>query len=170
MNSDEVHIRPARQSDSEEIYSMLKQLAAETGDGDRFCCTVDDIREFGFGRHTLFHCLIASAQQQDLGLALYFPLFSTTRGRPGVYLQDLWISPGCRDWGVGLRMLREVIKAAGSQWQAGYLDLMVHGHNIGAERFYRRHGFIESAHDQHLTLKGEAFMRLVNNSEYSQGT
>lgn len=144
---------------------MLKQLATETGDGDRFSCTVDDIRKFGFGQHSLFHCLIATAQQQNLGLALYFPLFSTTRGRPGVYLQDLWISPDCRDWGVGLTMLCEVIKVAASQWQAGYLDLMVHGHNKGADRFYRRHGFIESEHDRHLTLKDDAFMELVNYSK-----
>ena len=162
MNADEVLIRPGRESDSVEIFSMLKQLAAETGEGDRFSCSVDDIREFGFGRHALFHCLIATAQHQNLGLALYFPLFSTTRGQPGVYLQDLWILPDCRDWGVGLKMLREVIKAAASQWQAGYLDLMVHGHNTGADRFYRRHGFVESAHDRHLTLPDEAFEQLIN--------
>ena len=162
MKANEVLIRPARQSDSAEIFSMLKQLASETGDGDRFCCTVDDIRQFGFGRHSLFHCLIASAKQQSLGLALYFPLFSTTRGTPGVYLQDLWISPECRDWGVGLRLLREVIDTAASQWQAGYLDLMVHSHNTGADRFYRRYGFKESEHDRHLTLDGEAFVQLVS--------
>ena len=164
MNADEVLIRPGRESDSAGIFSMLKQLAKETGDAERFSCSVDDIREFGFGRHALFHCLIATAQHQNIGLALYFPLFSTTRGRPGVYLQDLWISPDCRDWGVGLMMLCEVIKAAASQWQAGYLDLMVHGHNTGAERFYRRHGFIESGHDRHLTLQDEAFLQLIKDA------
>ena len=164
MDADKVIIRPGSEPDIDEIYSMLKQLATETGDGDRFSCSADDIREFGFGRRALFHCLIATRKQQNLGLALYFPLFSTTRGRPGVYLQDLWITPRCRDWGVGLRLLREVIKAAACQWQAGYLDLMVHGHNIGAERFYRRHGFIESAHDRHLTLQDEAFVQLVNDA------
>lgn len=170
MNADEIIIRPGCESDIDEIFAMLRQLATETGDGERFSCSVDDIHEFGFGPHRLFDCLIATNRQENLGLALYFPLFSTTRGRPGVYLQDLWITPRCRDWGVGLRLLREVIKAAASQWQAGYLDLMVHGHNTGADRFYRRHGFIENAHDRHLTLLGGAFARLIDDDSSTEAT
>ena len=139
---------------------MLTRLAEETGDKDRFRCRMGDIREHGFGERSLFHCLVASRQKCNLGLALFFPVFSTTRGRPGVYLQDLWVSPDCRDEGLGARMLHQVIGTAAQLWQAGYLELMVHGHNSGAERFYRRHGFIERSHDRHLTLDGDAFAAL----------
>ena len=158
---DEIDIRVANEADADDILAMLRCLAEETGDGDRFCCRVGDIREHGFGERPAFECLIAERGDRNLGLALYFPLFSTTRGRPGVYLQDLWVAPDCRDVGLGTRLLRRVIERAANQWQAVYLDLMVHGHNEGADRYYRRHGFEERADDRHLTLEGGAFEALI---------
>jgi len=144
---------------------MLKQLATETGDGDRFRCRVDDIREHGFAQQALFHCLVAERAGQKYGLALFFPVFSTTRGRPGLYLQDLWVAPDCRDDGLGTRMLRQVVAFAVSEWQASYLELMVHGHNEDADRFYRRHGFVERSHDRHLTLDDEEFQLLQSDRD-----
>ena len=98
---DDIDIRLAIESDCEAILDMLTQLAVETGDGERFRCQDEDLREHGFGVTSLFRCLIATKGEQNLGLALYFPIFSTTRGRPGVYLQDLWVSSDCRDSGLG---------------------------------------------------------------------
>ena len=158
---DDIDIRVASEADADDILAMLRRLAEETGDGDRFRCRIDDIRDHGFGNGVLFECLIASRGARRLGLALYFPIFSTTRGRPGVYLQDLWVAPDCRDVGLGTRLLRRVIERAASQWQATYLDLMVHGHNAGADRYYRRHGFDERTDDRHLTLEGDAFEVLL---------
>lgn len=160
----EIGIRVAQAEDCEAILAMLTQLAEELGDGDRFGCRIEDIREHGFGDHSLFHSLIASRGRENLGLALYFPVFSTTRGQPGVYLQDLWVSSGCRGNGLGLRLLQQVAQRAERQWQACYLDLMVHGHNEAAERFYRRHGFIGHSQDRHLFLEGEAFQALPHRS------
>ena len=162
---DDIEIRVAAASDSDHILAMLQCLAAETGDGDRFRCRLEDIRDHGFGTHPLFESLIASRAQQNLGLALYFPIFSTTRGRPGVYLQDLWVSPDCRDSGLGSRLLHQVVERTARRWHAVYLDLMVHGHNDAADRFYRRHGFNERAHDRHLTLDGDAFKALLPDQE-----
>lgn len=156
----DIDIRLAQVDDCSAIQAMLAQLARELGDGDRFSCRIEDILDHGFGDRSLFQCLIASRDGKDLGLALYFPVFSTTRGKPGVYLQDLWVSPTCRDYGVGLGLLQQVLHRAQQQWGACYLDLMVHGHNDGAERFYRRHGFVGHAQDQHLFLEGEAFQLL----------
>lgn len=157
---DDIDIRVADEDDADDILAMLKSLAEETGDGERFRCRAADIRDYGFGDSPYFECLLAEQGGRNLGLALYFPLFSTTRGRPGVYLQDLWVAPECRDAGLGTRLLRRVIERAAGQWQAAYLDLMVHGHNEGADRYYRRHGFEERAEDRHLTLEGDAFQKL----------
>ena len=157
---DDIDIRQAVESDCDAILAMLTQLARELGDSDRFQCRLGDIRDHGFGANPLFRCLIASRQGENVGLALYFALFSTTRGRPGVYLQDLWVSSSCRDAGLGSRLLQQVAVSAGQQWQARYLDLMVHGHNQAAERFYRRHGFDEHGDDRHLSIDGDAFYEL----------
>jgi len=157
----DIDIRVANEADADDILAMLRSLAEETGDGDRFRCRAGDIRDHGFGARPFFECLIAARRELNLGLALYFPIYSTTRGRPGVYLQDLWVAPDCRDVGLGTRLLRRVIERAASQWQSVYLDLMVHGHNDGADRYYRRHGFEERADDRHLTLEGKAFQALL---------
>ncbi len=157
---DDIDIRQATAADCDAIQSMLTRLALELGDSEKFQCRIEDIRDHGFGERPLFRCLIASRHQENLGLALFFPVFSTTRGQPGVYLQDLWISSDCRDSGLGTRLLRQVAISAGQQWQARYLDLMVHGHNLAAERFYRRHGFDERGEDRHLSIDGDKFCRL----------
>jgi ribosomal protein S18 acetylase RimI-like enzyme len=157
---DDIDIRQAGVNDCGTILAMLTQLAGELGDGDHFSCRIEDIREHGFGDRSLFQCLIASRDDEDLGLALYFPEFSSFRGKPGVFLQDLWVSASCRDYGVGLKLLQQVALRAEQQWQACYLDLMVHSKNDGAERFYRRHGFVGHSGDQHLFLEGEAFQLL----------
>ena len=127
---DDIDIRQAGVNDCGTILAMLTQLAGELGDGDHFSCRIEDIREHGFG------------------------------GKPGVFLQDLWVSASCRDYGVGLKLLQQVALRAEQQWQACYLDLMVHSKNDGAERFYRRHGFVGHSGDQHLFLEGEAFQLL----------
>jgi ribosomal protein S18 acetylase RimI-like enzyme len=160
---DDIDIRVATEADADDILAMLQHLAGETGDADRFRCRADDIRDFGFGDRPYFECLLAGRGGRNLGLALYFPLFSTTRGRPGVYLQDLWVAPDCRDVGLGTRLLRRVVERAAGRWQAVYLDLMVHGHNDGADRYYRRHGFEERADDRHLTLEGANFEAMLEN-------
>jgi len=157
MALDDIEIRLATERDCAAIQGMLARLAADTGDGERFDCGIDDIREHGFGDGALFESLIASRGDENLGLALFFPLFSTTRGQPGVYLQDLWVSPVCRDVGLGSHLLRRVAGHAAAGWRAGYLELMVHGHNRAADRFYRRHGFVEYEHDRHLSIDGAAF-------------
>ena len=158
--TDDIEIRQAVAADCDAILAMLLQLAHELGDSDSFQCRLADIRDHGFGANSLFRSLIASRKQENVGLALFFPLFSTTRGQPGVYLQDLWVSSNCRDAGLGSRMLQQVAIYAAQQWQARYLDLMVHGHNKAAERFYRRHGFGEHGNDRHLSIDGDPFCRL----------
>ena len=157
-----INIRQAQVSDCERILSMLKQLATDLGDDDIFRCRSEDIGKHGFGDQPLFHSLIAARGDSDLGLAIYHPIFSTTRGMPGVFLLDLWVSPEARNLGLGNQLMEQVATRARQQWQAAYLLLMVHGHNDDAQRFYQRHGFDHRLHDQYLLLEGSAFEILSN--------
>jgi len=156
----DINIRQAQFSDCEVVLSMLKQLAIDVGDDDVFRCRAEDIGKHGFGDQPLFHSLIAARGDTDLGLAVYHSIFSTTRGMPGVFLLDLWVSPEARNTGLGKRLMEQVVIRAQQQWQAAYLLLMVHGHNDAAQRFYQRHGFSDRPHDQYLFLEGEAFQAM----------
>ena len=158
----DINIRQAQLSDCEAVLSMLKQLAVDVGDEDIFRCRIEDIGKHGFGDQPKFHSLIAARDDIDLGLAVYHPIFSTTRGMPGVFLLDLWVSPEARNLGLGKRLIEQVVIRARQQWQADYLLLMVHGHNEAAQRFYQRHGFSHRPHDQYLFLEGNAFAALSN--------
>ena len=104
----EILIRPATIKDADEIASMLSQLAGELGSSDYFFCTTEAIKRYGFCAKPCFHCFVAEGKTAALGLALFFPIFSTNRAKPGVYVQDLWISSDARGLGLGRRMLAEV--------------------------------------------------------------
>jgi GNAT superfamily N-acetyltransferase len=156
----DINIRQAQRSDCETVLSMLKQLVVDLGDEEIFRCGAENISQHGFGDQALFHSLIASRNDIDLGLAIYHPIFSTTRGMPGVFLLDLWVSPEARNLGLGKRLIKQVVIRGRKQWQAAYLQLMVHGHNSAAQEFYQRQGFNHRSHDQSLFLEANVFQAL----------
>ena len=61
---------------------------------------------YGFGEQPAFDALIAEVDGDFAGMCLFFPSFSTWRGRPGVYVQDLFVEERFRGAGVGVALLR----------------------------------------------------------------
>ncbi|NDR56724.1 GNAT family N-acetyltransferase [Aliiruegeria sabulilitoris] len=158
-------IRHATIADAEAIAAMLFRLAEETGDGPHFSTTAETIRAHGFGDAPLFETLIAEQNGAPAGLALFFRHFSTTRGQPGVYVQDLWIAPEGRSSGLGAALLIAAAAYARNSWGAAYLALTRHGHNEGADAFYTRFGFTAQESDVPMFLSGDGFTRLANRSK-----
>ncbi|MGB3244420.1 MAG: N-acetyltransferase, partial [Sulfitobacter sp.] len=147
-------IRLAVSADAEAITEMLAYLAEDMGDRAAFASTPEAIREFGFGPRPLFSVLIASGA----GLCLFFPHFSTTRGCPGVYVQDLWVDPSARKQNLGTRLLTATAAQASKSWNAQYMALTTHGHNDAARIFYSRLGFISAEDDVPMKLTGQEFV------------
>lgn len=158
--TDGIRIRPARLDDAGAICAMLAELAQELGLGARFASTEAVIRRHGFGPQARFSTLLAEAEA-PVGLALYFPHFSTLRGQPGAYVQDLWTVPACRGQGLGAALLAAVAEASARDWGAGYLALSVHAHNAAAGRFYARLGFEAPTGEQPMLLQGAGFAALA---------
>lgn len=156
----ETEIRLATPQDAAAIVDMLRRLAVETGDGDRFRSDIDGIRAYGFGPSPLFCCLIAHRTERNVGIALFFPTYSSTRGYPGVYVQDLWVDRAMRSAGLGRALLAAAADHAASQWGAGYMMLSVHDHNARAIAFYRALGFAPGDHESFLALSGTAFTEM----------
>jgi len=155
-----VSTRLATPNDAPEIARMLALLADDLGDRDAFSSTPDLIRQHGFGADALFHTVIAEADV-PVGLALFFPHFSTTRGQPGAYVQDLWVDQEQRGLNIGRVLLRAVAQYAARNWQAAYIALSVHADNTGAMRFYDRLGFDTQVTDRPMVLKGAGFRSLI---------
>ena len=156
----EVTIRPATMKDAEDISTMLSQLAGELGSTNHFFSTPKAIKRYGFGTKPCFHCIITERKTIALGLALFFPIFSTNRAKPGAYVQDLWISSAARGLGLGRRMLVEVANYSTSEWNAAYLSLTVHASNISAVEFYQKLGFNIDKNEMPMVLDGEAFAQI----------
>ena len=104
--------------------------------------------------------LVAEITGEYAGMCLYFRSFSTWHGRPGVYVQDLWVEERFRGGKVGEALLQRV--ASLTRANGGiYMRLAVDIRNFGAQRFYSRLGIVHSDTEQVHAIYGDAFMALA---------
>ena len=152
----------ATAEDAATVAALLARLAEELDAGGPSRTTAATVARLGTGKEALFHSLLARGSDGGaVGLALFFPHFSTLRGAPGVYVQDIWIDPSTRGQGLGEALLAAVARAAAADWDARYMMLTVYQTNAGARRFYDRLGF--GADDGHcpMALDAAGFGRLA---------
>jgi len=157
-------IRPARPDDVDDIHAALVGIAETVGELHKMTSTPDDIRRDGFGPHAHFHTLIAEIDSTFAGMCLYFPIYSTWMGRPGAYVQDLFVAEKFRGLKVGERLLRALAQEARSRGGA-YIELAVDTGNVAAQRFYERIGITHRADDQIHRITGEAFFAFADTDE-----
>jgi len=153
VSGSETTIRPASVNDVPIIHALLTELEQTLGATDSVKRTADDLRRFGFGETPRFNVLLAWQDHQAVGLALFFREFSSWRGAPGVYVQDIYVSAEVRGTGLGRKLMQAVMESARS-WGATYCKLSVYGDNEPAVAFYRRLGFRISDKECVLILDG----------------
>lgn len=98
-------IRNATEADVHEILALIGELAEYEHLAHEAVATVDDLRTHLFGDHPVASVLIAEDDGQVVGFALWFPTYSTFLGRPGIWLEDLFVRPAFRGRGHGLALL-----------------------------------------------------------------
>lgn len=154
-----VTIRAARADDAGYIHRALLGIAVAVNERDRMTSTPADIIRFGFGERPAFATLIAEVGGEPAGLCIHFPSFSTWQGRPGGYVQDLFVEEKFRKHGIGARLIE---RAAADIRTAGgcYMRLAVDTRNFAAQAFYERLGIVHSDTEQIHAAYGEAFDRL----------
>lgn len=152
-------IRRATLEDAATLQALLEEQASHHGEVlER---GVEVLERYGFGPQPLFRALIAEKAGQAQGFALYYPDFSTLRGRPGVMLQDIYVRGTARGTGLGRALLAEVMTDA-ADWDASFLTLMLDRDNDGARAFYARHGFAARGEYDTLILEGPGLADLMN--------
>lgn len=105
-------IRPATSADCEIIANLIRELAVYERLEHAAKATPADLRKHLFGPRPYAECLIAEADGEPVGFALYFYSFSTFRGQPGIYLEDLFVKPDHRGHGHGKALLRRLANIA----------------------------------------------------------
>jgi GNAT superfamily N-acetyltransferase len=110
--SDPVQIRPATPADVPLILSLVRELAHYERAADQVLGTEAQLHDGLFGEDHVAETVIAEVDGQAAGFALFFPTFSTWLCRPGLWLEDLYVSPTHRRGGVGQALLVHLAKLA----------------------------------------------------------
>jgi len=134
-----ITIRAATAADAATIAHLIRELASFEGLLDEVRVTADDIRRDGFGEHAYFECLLAEIDGKAVGFALFFHNYSTFEGRPGLYVEDLFVAEAARGLGVGHRLMARLARIA-LERKCARIDLWVLHWNP-ARAFYDRLGF-----------------------------
>ncbi len=114
-------LRPAVPEDAPLILAYIRELADYERDPQAAVATEADILRHAFSEHPLIHVALAEWAGQDAGFALYFFNFSTWQGKPGIYLEDLFVRPAFRGHGVGKALLKHLARIAVEQGCTRYV-------------------------------------------------
>lgn len=156
MMTSGLSFRLAECEDCEEILLALRLLAESLGTPGRLQSTREDIEAAGFGPRREFTVMLAEVHGKIAAICLYFPMFSSWMGKPGLYIQDLFVHEEFRSARIGEKLLRHIARSASNDGYH-YLRLTVdHGNQAGA-RFYLRHGFEPANDETSYRLHGPAF-------------
>jgi GNAT superfamily N-acetyltransferase len=132
-------IRPARLPDVPIILQLVRDLATYERAPDEVSATEEQLVDVLFGERPAAEVLLAFEKESPVGFALYFYNFSTWLGRPGLYLEDLFVKPEKRGRGYGRALLVELAKIARDRG-CGRMEWAVLNWNEPAIKFYRALG------------------------------
>lgn len=134
-------IRFAEISDSTVILKLIKELANYEKLAHQFANSEELIRKYIFGEKKFAEVLIAELNSQAVGFALFFHNYSTFVGKPGIYLEDIFILPEMRGKGIGKKLFLKVVKIA-KERGCGRVEWSVLNWNTPAIDFYKSLGAI----------------------------
>ena len=133
-----VLIRKAEKKDSSAILSLIKELALFEKEPESVKLRPSDIENDGFGPKPLFECIVAEINKEVIGMAFYYPRYSTWKG-PTIHLEDLIVSEQYRGKGVGTLLYSNFIKMA-HNFGVKRIEWNVLDWNSPAINFYKKSG------------------------------
>jgi GNAT superfamily N-acetyltransferase len=129
-------IRMAGPDDAPAIAALVRELAVFVKHEDHAKAAPEDFRRHLFGPRPAAEAALAEINGQPVGFALWFSTFSTFRGQPGLYLEDLFVRPEHRSRGIGKALLA-VVAAQALDRGCGRVEWSVLKWNKAALGFYR---------------------------------
>lgn len=162
-----ISLRPATTEDIPLILQLIRELAEYEKAPEQAIATPESIRAALFGtlhgRSPLAECIIGELDGQAQGLALFFLNYSTWTGKPGMYLEDLFVRPSARGAGLGKALLMHLAKIAFvrgcTRFEWAVLDW-----NTPAIDFYKAMGAIPMDEWTVYRLSGGALQRLASSA------
>lgn len=155
-----IEIRKAGPEDVPEVLRMIKALALYEREPDAVQATEESLHEAMFGPEAVAHALIARRDGVIGGFLLYFYNFSTWTGRPGLYVEDLFVAEPERGRGLGRALLAQAARLA-LERGCMRVEWWVLDWNEPALRFYRSIGARAMSEWTVQRLEGEALHALA---------
>ena len=143
------------------IVDLIRDLAEFERLADQVCVDPALLREHLFGPRPYAECVIAWSGAEAAGFALLFHNYSTFVGRPGLYLEDLFVRPAFRGHGYGEALLRHLARTAIDRG-CGRLEWSVLDWNQRAIDFYRKLGAVPMDEWTVFRVSGEALAQLAD--------
>lgn len=156
----EISIRPATREDAGLILRFIHALAVYEREPDAVVATEETILEHGFGPKPYFECMIAECDGAPAGFAFYFFDYSTWLGKPGLYLEDIFVDPEFRGRGIGRALLERLAQIALERGCAR-MKWEVLDWNEPAIEFYRAMGAEFLDEWRNVRLSGDALRKLA---------
>ena len=156
-------IRQATEQDVPLVLSFIRQLAEYERLSHEAVMTEEILRRSLFGPRPFAEVLLGYADEKPVAFAVFFHNFSTFLGRPGLYLEDLFVIPEMRGHGFGKAMLVELAGIARER-NCGRFEWSVLDWNESAIGFYKKLGAVPMDEWTIMRVTGEALERLANTS------
>jgi GNAT superfamily N-acetyltransferase len=157
----EFHIEPATRRDLPVILSLIKGLAEYERLSHEVVATEEGLRDSLFGARRTAEVLLGYAGTEPAGFAVFFHNYSTFLGRPGIYLEDLFVVPKWQRRGLGTQLLRYVAHIAVER-KCGRLEWSVLDWNEPAIGFYKKLGARAMDEWTVYRVTGDALTRLAS--------
>jgi len=160
-------IRNATAADAALILDFIRRLAKYEREPNAVVATEADLVRDGFGPNPKYRCVIAEWDNAPAGFAFFFYNYSTWRGQPGLYLEDLFVMPEMRGKGIGKALLKHLAEIAlrencyGIRW-------MVLEWNDPALKFYESLGAEVLGEWETMLLWGAALEELAGLAEKAE--
>ena len=157
-------IRPATKADVPTILGLIRELADYERLSKEAVATEEDLHDWLFGEKPVAKVIIGEYRGKPVSFALFFYNFSTFLGRPGVYLEDLYVKPDYRHKGFGRRLMVYIAQWAKAK-NCGRFEWAVLNWNTPAIELYEKLGAEPQKEWTVYRLSGETLERLADEHE-----
>ena len=160
----EFKIRTARLADVPTILQLIRDLATYERAPNEVTATEEQLVDVLFGEKPAAEVLLAFESETPVGFAVFFHNFSTWLGRPGLYLEDLFVKPEMRGKGYGHALLVDLAKIARDRG-CGRMEWAVLDWNDPAIQFYHKLGAKPMNEWTVFRLTRDGIARLANSKQ-----
>jgi GNAT superfamily N-acetyltransferase len=161
--SEPITIRPATREEVPLVLEFIRALARYERLEHEVTAREAELREALFGGRPYAEVVFACSGGTPVGFALFFHNFSTFKGRPGIYLEDLFVLPQARGRGIGKQLLAYLARTAVER-RCARLEWAVLDWNEPSIRFYRSLGAVPMDEWTLFRLTGDALALLAGSA------